>query len=72
MADSIYKRFTKRLKDGSVTLISNSYSPKVLYRVFKRLCELEEKIEKGEFVTKEWHDEQIHRLKEDIKYLKEA
>lgn len=37
---------------------------------YKRLAELEDKIEQGELVSKEWHDEQILHAEQEIERLR--
>ncbi|MBQ7977927.1 MAG: hypothetical protein IJ301_05020 [Clostridia bacterium] len=73
---SDYKRLTERHESGYIGLMCRSceYDDKCFdftryckQAIKKRLAELEDKIEQGELISKEWHDEQVLHAEETIK-----
>ena len=74
---SDYKRITERNEGGYIKVICNKNCPHWSIcqfseidcedAVLDRLAELEDMMEQGELVSKEWHDEQVLHAEETIK-----
>lgn len=54
-----YERLTERSGKAIVIKQTSTNDSKSIWNAIERLAELEDKIECGEFVSKDWHDEQV-------------